>query len=178
VHLGCEIAGSREQSLDALELAVLRGLMSPKDDADVPRARPAYPQRLETPPRPARPPTPKPANDRAPITEAQPPNLRLPSPPDMAEFCRAVIDAARPVSEGWPGNRKAFISLVWKAIRNTRPDWGLSEIAFKGMLAEAHRSGQVELATADLKDGRDLKSLEDSKILYKNTVWHFVRVQD
>lgn len=178
VHLGCEIAGSREQSLDALELAVLRGLMSPKDDADVPRAQPAYPQRLETPPRPARPPTPKPANDRAPITEAQPPKLRLPSPPDMAEFCRAVIDAARPVSEGWPGNRKAFISLVWKAIRNTRPDWGLSEIAFKGMLAEAHRSGQVELATADLKDGRDLKSLEDSKILYKNTVWHFVRVQD
>ena len=27
-------------------------------------------------------------------------------------------------------------------------------------------------------DGRDLKSLEDSKILYKNTVWHFVRVED
>ena len=93
-------------------------------------------------------------------------------------FVDAVIDAARPVAEGWPGNRKAFISLVWKAIRNARPDWGLSEIAFKGMLAEAHRSGQIELATADLKDGRDLKSLEDSKILYKNTVWHFVRVQD
>ena len=79
----------------------------------------------------------------------------------MAEFCSAVIDAARPVAEGWPGNRKAFISLVWKAIRNARPDWGLSEIAFKGMLAEAHRSGRVELATADLKDGRDLKSLEE-----------------
>ena len=178
VHLACEIAGSREQSLDALELAVLRGLMSPKDDADAPPAQPQRPQRLETPARIARSPTPKPANDRAPISEIAPPSLRLPSPPDMPEFCRAVIDAARPVSEGWPGNRKAFISLVWKAIRNTRPDWGLSEIAFKGMLAEAHRSGQVELATADLKDGRDLKSLEDSKILYKNTVWHFVRVQD
>jgi hypothetical protein len=96
----------------------------------------------------------------------------------MTEFCHAVVEAARPVAEGWPGNRKAFISLVWKAIRNARPDWGLSEIAFKGMLAEAHRSGRLELATADLKDGRDLKSLEDSKILYKNTVWHFVRVQD
>jgi len=175
VHLACEIAGSREQSLEALELAVLRGLLSPKDDADAPRTQP---QRLETAPRPTRQPTPKPANDRTPISEIAPPSLRLPSPPDMPEFCRAVIDAARPVSEGWPGNRKAFISLVWKAIRNTRPDWGLSEIAFKGMLAEAHRSGQVELATADLKDGRDLKLLEDSKILYKNTVWHFVRVQD
>ena len=179
----------REQVIDDVVLSAigsagqrcsaLRILFAPKDTADVPpRAQLAHPQRLETPPHPARAPTPKPANDRAPIAEAAPPKLRLPSPPDMAEFCRAVIDAARPVSEGWPGNRKAFISLVWKAIRNTRPDWGLSEIAFKGMLAEAHRSGQVELATADLKDGRDLKSLEDSKILYKNTVWHFVRVQD
>jgi hypothetical protein len=46
------------------------------------------------------------------------------------------------------------------------------------MLAEAHRSGQLVLATADLKDKSALKELEDSKILYKNTVWHFVRVED
>jgi len=180
LHLACEVAGSRDHSLDALELAVLRGLAIPKETDEVPsppaqrapRSEPAQ----RTLPLPA--PAPKPANDRLPISEIAQPRLRAPSPPDMAEFCRAVIDAARPVSEGWPGNRKAFISLVWKAIRNARPDWGLSEIAFKGMLAEAHRSGRIELATADLKDGRDLQSLEDSKILYKNTVWHFVRVQD
>jgi len=180
LHLACEVAGSRDHSLDALELAVLRGLAIPKEADEAPsqptqrapRSEPA--QRTLPLPSPA----PKPANDRLPISEIAPPRLRAPSPPDMAEFCRAVIDAARPVSEGWPGNRKAFISLVWKAIRNARPDWGLSEIAFKGMLAEAHRSGRIELATADLKDGRDLQSLEDSKILYKNTVWHFVRVQD
>jgi len=180
LHLACEVAGSRDHSLDALELAVLRGLAIPKETDEAPspptqrapRSEPA--QRTLPLPSPA----PKPANDRLPISEIAPPRLRAPSPPDMAEFCRAVIDAARPVSEGWPGNRKAFISLVWKAIRNARPDWGLSEIAFKGMLAEAHRSGRIELATADLKDGRDLQSLEDSKILYKNTVWHFVRVQD
>ncbi len=112
VHLACEIAGSREQSLEGLELAVLRGLMSPKDDADTPSAQSARPQRAEASPRPIRPPTPKPANDRAPISEIAPLAPRSPSPPDMPEFCRAVIDAARPVSEGWPGNRKAFISLV------------------------------------------------------------------
>ena len=115
------------------------------------------------------------------VRRSRVPRLRPFAPqrhPTWQNSVSAVIDAARPVAEGWPGNRKAFISLVWKAIRNARPDWGLSEIAFKGMLAEAHRSGQVELASADLKDGRDLKSLEDSKILYKNTVWHFVRVQD
>jgi hypothetical protein len=178
VHLACEIAGSRDHSLDALELAVLRGLMIPKETDEAPERMPSRQTRSETAQRSSRQPTPKPANDRAPIAEVAPSSTHTPSPPDMPEFCRAVIDAARPVSEGWPGNRKAFISLVWKAIRNARPDWGLSEIAFTGMLAEAHRSGQVELATADLKDGRDLKSLEDSKILYKNTVWHFVRVQD
>jgi hypothetical protein len=174
VQLACEIAGAREPALAALELALLRALMVPKAEsgARTPLARP-QPQR-----RPARTPTPKPANDRAPLEDSQPSAPRVVSPPDMPEFCHSVVEAARPVAEGWPGNRKAFISLVWKAIRNARPDWGLSEIAFKGMLAEAHRSGQLELATADLKDGRDLKSLEDSKILYKNTVWHFVRVED
>jgi hypothetical protein len=172
IQLACEIVGAREPTLAALELALLRRLMVPKD-ASAFSPTSARPQR-----RPPRTPPPKPANDRLPLEESQPPPPRVVSPPDMPEFCHAVIDAARPVAEGWPGNRKAFISLVWKAIRNARPDWGLSEIAFKGMLAEAHRSGKLELATADLKDGRDLKSLEDSKILYKNTVWHFVRVQD
>ena len=178
VHLACEIAGTRDTSLEALELAVLRALMTPKDDGAATQPPQVRSPRGESGPRPSRVPAPRPANDRTPISETALLDLRTPSPPDMPEFCRAVIDAARPVSEGWPGNRKAFISLVWKAIRNTRPDWGLSEIAFKGMLAEAHRSGQIELATADLKDGRDLKSLEDSKILYKNTVWNFVRVLD
>ncbi len=98
--------------------------------------------------------------------------------PGMSEFASAVIDAARPISEGWPGNRKAFISRVWQTIRVARREWELTEIAFKSMLAEAHRSGQLVLATADLKDKSSLRDLEDSKILYKNTVWHFVRVED
>ncbi|MFA5955000.1 hypothetical protein [Hyphomicrobium sp.] len=177
IQLACEVTGAREGTAPALELAILRGLLVPKDESA--RTQPSRPQRAAPPKRVPRAPTPKPANDRLPLDETQPRTLpQVVSPPDMPEFCQAVVEAARPVAEGWPGNQKAFISLVWKAIRNARPDWGLSEIAFKGMLAEAHRSGRLELATADLKDGRDLKSLEDSKILYKNTVWHFVRVQD
>jgi hypothetical protein len=173
VALACEIASAREHSAEALELAVLRQALRPKE-AISPMALMPVPSQ---PPRRTGTTSPRPANDRAPLSGLIPPAVP-PSPPDMTEFCQAVIDTARPVAEGWPGNRKAFISLVWKAIRHARPDWGLSEIAFKGMLAEAHRTGRIELATADLKDGRDLKSLEDSKILYKNTVWHFVRVQD
>ena len=52
------------------------------------------------------------------------------------------------------------------------------EQEFKCMLAEAHRSGAVILANADLKDKKNIKELESSAILYKNTVWHFVRVED
>lgn len=178
VQLASEIAGAREQSFEALELAVLRRLTSAKPAHDGAHIQPARAKRSEPAHHQSRTPTPKAANDRAPLADSMPPATRSLAPPDIMEFCSAVVDAARPVAEGWPGNRKAFISLVWKAIRNARPDWGLSEIAFKGMLAEAHRSGRIELASADLKDGRDLKSLEESKILYKNTVWHFVRVQD
>jgi hypothetical protein len=170
--LAAEIAGAPDTSLDGLTLAVLRSLTQA---ALTGTAIATLEQRLPKP-------SPTADNDASPLpppaANAAPPQMRPAVRPDMSEFASAVVSAARPVSEGWPGNRKAFISLVWNAIRNTRPEWELSEIAFKGMLAEAHRIGLVVLAGADLKDKCDLKELEDSKILYKNTVWHFVRVED
>jgi hypothetical protein len=166
--LAAEILAAPDQTLDGLKLAVLRRLTTTPAGAPPP----VLEGKVAQPPRPIA------DNDSAALATplARPP--RVTARPDMAEFCEAVVSAARPVSEGWPGNRKAFISLVWKAIRNTRPEWELSEIVFKSMLAEAHRSGTLVLAGADLKDKCDLKELEDSKILYKNTVWHFVRVED
>jgi hypothetical protein len=101
-----------------------------------------------------------------------------PQRPGLAQFSAGVLTAARSHAEGWPGSRKAFISQVWEAIRTSHPEWGLSEIEFKDMLAGAHRAGQLVLASADLKNKRDIKEFEDSAILYKNTVWHFVRVED
>lgn len=166
--LAAEIAGAPDQSLDGLALALLRRLTAPRDTE----------QLAKTSDRQALRPSPSPDNDQAPLATTPITTVRTPVRPDMTEFASAVVSAARPVSEGWPGNHKAFISLVWKAIRSTRPEWELSEIAFKSMLAEAHRSGHLVLAGADLKDKCDLKALEDSKILYKNTVWHFVRVED
>jgi hypothetical protein len=98
--------------------------------------------------------------------------------PGLAQFSAGVLNAARSHAEGWPGNRKAFISLVWNAIRKSHPEWGLSEFEFKDMLAGAHRAGQLVLTGADLKNKQNIKDLEASAILYKNTVWHFVRVED
>ena len=171
--LAAEVFSASSDGLDSLRLALLRALTA---DAA------AHGTRLKLPTADSFGPKlrgPQPANDFAPLEAPFAAVPRAPaSPPDMQEFAGAVLDAARPVSQGWPGNRKAFISLVWQAIRNARPEWELTEIAFKSMLAEAHRSGGVVLASADLKDKSSLKEIEDSKILYKNTVWHFVRVED
>ncbi len=109
---------------------------------------------------------------------AQPVSTEAGQRPGLAQFSAGVLSAARNHAEGWPGSRKAFISQVWKAIRTSHPEWGLSEIEFKDMLAGAHRAGQLVLTGADLKNKQNIKDLEDSAILYKNTVWHFVRVEE
>ena len=37
-------------------------------------------------------------------------------------------------------------------------------------------AGEVLLANADLKDKSNLRDLQDSALIYKNAVFHFVRV--
>lgn len=98
--------------------------------------------------------------------------------PDLKGFIKHVQAAAARRAEGWPGNRKAFISHVWQEIKSVHASWALSEIEFKGMLAEAHRTGGLVLANADLKDKKHIQEFENSAIQYKNTVWHFVRVDE
>lgn len=114
------------------------------------------------------------ANDRGEANARPLPAAR----PDLPGFIRHVQLAANRRAEGWPGNRKAFISHVWQEIKSTHPAWALSEIEFKGMLAEAHRTGGLVLANADLKDKKNIQEFENSAIQYKNTVWHFVRVEE
>ncbi len=98
--------------------------------------------------------------------------------PDLPGFISSVQLLAGARAQGWPGNRKAFISHVWQAIQAAHPAWALTEIEFKGMLAEAHRTGGIVLASADLKDKNQMKEFELSAIQYKNTTWHFVRVEE
>jgi hypothetical protein len=122
--------------------------------------------------------------DQKPIAEAPQPPMAIAvqpaaaSRPDLPGFAREVQGAARTRAEGWPGNRKAFICHVWQSIAGKHPGWGLSEIEFKAMLAEAHRTGHLMLASADLKGKHQMKEFQASAIAYKNMVWHFVRVED
>jgi hypothetical protein len=158
-------AGVARFDADALRLSVLRKLASV--DA------PISPQPIA-----------KPALRAVRESETPPPNILTPQPeetpqrPGLAQFSAGVLTAARIRAEGWPGARKAFISRVWDAIRTSHPEWGLSEIDFKDMLTGAHRAGQLVLTGADLKNKQNIKEFEDSAILYKNTVWHYVRVED
>lgn len=123
---------------------------------DEPAARPANPVRLVMPE------TAAPAATR----------------PARETFAAAVKTAAAECAEGWPGNRKAFVSRVWGLFRERHADWSIGEIEFKSMLAEAHRLGLVLLANADLRDRRTLADIEASAVSYKNTVWHYVRVEE
>ena len=107
-----------------------------------------------------------------------PPPAPVDRRPDPATFARAVQAAAKLKAEGWPGNRKAFVSRVWSVVQERHPEWGIGVIEFKGMLAEVHRIGLLGLANADLKDRRTLAEVEASAVSYKNTVWHYVRVDD
>ena len=94
----------------------------------------------------------------------------------MPRFASEVRRCAAGEAQGWSGDRMAYISRVWRSLRQQRPDWGLSEIEFKGLLAEAHRLGQLALANADLKDASDIKDVQDSALSYKNAEFHFIRV--
>jgi len=175
-ELAAEHVGARDATLEGLRAGLLRGLgtrvlEAAASDAAAEAGRPAaMPARVTAPPAALKPA----ANDPEPVPPAPPRAAR----PDLAEFARAVKEAAAARAEGWAGSRKAFISHVWDAIRTGQPSWQVSEIEFKCMLAEAHRAGAVVLANADLKDRRSMKDLESSAVPYKNTVWHFVRVED
>ena len=106
-----------------------------------------------------------------------PPSQPAPAGPlALPAFATEVRRLAAGEAQGWSGDRKAYISRVWRTVREQRPEWGLSEIEFKCMLAEAHRSGQIALANADLKDGSNIKDVQESAVIYRNAVFHFIRV--
>jgi hypothetical protein len=157
--LAAEQVGAAQADLGALRLALLRRYLT-SEERPAPRPRPASAPVTVIRPRPVE------------IAPAPPQPVR----PDLTGFALDVRRHAAGCAEGWPGNRKAYISHVWHVMREKRPEWGLTEIEFKCMLAEAHRAGNLALANADLKEGSNIKVLQDSAVTYKNAVFHFVRV--
>lgn len=176
--LAAEHLGTATAEADALRTALLRRYFLDRVETETAlrkrTAAPAPPAAATQPAPPAPPQKSVIANDRGHAGERPLPSQR----PDLPGFIKHVQAAAARRAEGWPGNRKAFISHVWQEIKSTQQAWALSEIEFKGMLAEAHRTGGLVLANADLKDKKHIQEFENSAIQYKNTVWHFVRVEE
>ncbi len=170
--LAAEAVGSPQTDGEALRAAVLRRFVAEiSQPAPSPKTAPA-PKNTIAVAVLAPAPHMAPRKVEAPIRPAA--ALR----PDLAGFAKAVQAVAGHKAEGWPGNRKAYISDVWAALSAGHAEWGLTEIEFKSMLAEAHRTGHVVLANADLKDRRSLPKVQQSALVFKNTALHFVRVED
>ncbi|MGE8943795.1 hypothetical protein ACO2I3_17965 [Leptospira interrogans] len=167
--LAAEQVGAFQIDADALRTAIIRASVTRSLSGDQPQTTP-QPIAVVRSSAPELAPAPRPEPEL-------PPRPAAATRPDLAGFANVVQSAASARAEGWPGNRKAFISHVWSVVQEKHPEWGLTDIEFKAMLAEAHRTGHVVLANADLKDKKSMKDLQDSAVAYKNTVWHFVRVE-
>lgn len=166
--LAAEALGVTSSTLPALRLTLLRRFVA--GDLEWPLAAP---KAQEAPTKP-----PPPLSAPAVVQQLRP----TPAPvgrPGPETFARVVKDLARPLATGgWSGSRKVYISQVWAAVAERYAGWGLSEIEFKAMLTEAHRTGLVVLGTSDLREKRDLDEIQASATVFKNTVWHFVRIED
>ncbi len=165
-QLAADAAGAPQTEPEALRLALLRRLVTSHVEAFV-AAKPA-PRAVATPAALVT----TAANDAVPASKGPTPR------PGLDDFAGAVRRAAALRAQGWAGNRRAFISHVWDAIRSENEIWGLSEIEFKCMLTEAHRRGAVQLANADLRNKDLRQEIERSATPDRNTVWHYVRIED
>ncbi|MDX2201762.1 MAG: hypothetical protein NW223_03360 [Hyphomicrobiaceae bacterium] len=179
--LAAEQAGAVQTDMGALQQAIVRRFLDGSVDVLASAAVSQAGKRRQKPPRKRAGRDERPAAASvvaappAAATQAAAPII-VGERPDLAGFGRTVRLLAEKDAQGWSGNRKAYISHIWRRLRQEQPGWGLSEIEFKCMLAEAHRAGHVALANADLKDASSLKDVQESAVVYKNAVFHFVRV--
>ena len=182
--LAAESVGAPRPTIDAIRFAVLRGHVGRLIDGEKPVTSGPAPRRREVPEAQegsgfqAR----LDAAAGAAVSKAAGLGASVRPPaatrPDLKGFVEEVYRSAEAHAEGWSGNRKAFICHVWRDIAARFPEWGLSEVEFKSMLTEAHRTGHLVLVNADLRDKRNMAELQASAISYKNTVWHYVRLRD
>lgn len=181
--LAAEQVGAKTQDAAALRAAVLKlwlagGSLSPALPRPVVKVEPAPSAAIARPVEKLSPgPAPKPAAPSA-AEIAAVTRPAAASRPDLAGFVREVQRAATEKAQGWPGNRKAYVVHVFEVLSGRHPEWGLTEIEFKAMLAEAHRTGHLALSTSDLRDKTQVREIAASAITYKNTVWHLVRVAE
>jgi hypothetical protein len=89
-------------------------------------------------------------------------------------FAADVLAAAGQAQDGWFGDRKVFVSAVWRELRN-HPRWSaLTLDDCKQRLVAAHRAGALVLARADLVAAMDPELVGASEITTDGASFHFV----
>jgi hypothetical protein len=89
-------------------------------------------------------------------------------------FASDVLRAAGSTHDGWFGERKVFVSAVWRQLRRN-PSWSaLTLPAFKERLVAAHRAGELTLARADLVAAMDPELVAASEITADGASFHFL----
>ncbi|MEL6872181.1 MAG: hypothetical protein AAFO62_05175, partial [Pseudomonadota bacterium] len=170
--LAAEAVHAAQADVGTLRLTILRAYFSRAAGPT------ASEQPVTAPPRMAARTAKPPADGKAPHANAtaNPAKATTTGRPDLEAFATAVLAAGEARAQGWPGNRKVLIGHLWEEVAAHHADWGLCDVEFQNMLVEAHRTGHLVLANADLKSKSDLADFERSAITYKNTVWHFIRL--
>ena len=163
--LAAEACGAPRPDLASLRTAILKNAVTQS------LRRTEAPQSVVTPV------TQAPHVDVPAIDPDTKPKTAIVNRPDMPGFSTVVRGIAERSGDGWPGNKKAFISSVWREIQSKHPEWGLSEVEFKAMLVEAHCTGHLVLANADLKPKSSADEILASAVSHKNTVWHYIRAE-
>ena len=72
------------------------------------------------------------------------------------------------------GDRKVFISSVWRALRATPPWSQLDLDEFKARLVSAHHHRELELARADFVSAMDPALVAASETATDGTTFHFI----
>ncbi len=142
------------------------GATPPPAPAPVPPARS---------PEPAAPPPAPPAPTAGPARAATLGAGAIAPPPfDLAQFARLVRNTAATSREGRFGDRKVFISALWRQLRD-HPICARMDLAlFKAHLVDANRADLLALHRADLVAAMDPAEVEASQTHYGTATFHFV----
>lgn len=152
--------------LSGAELGAGAAVPEPVRDAAPASPQTPAPERSATVAPPVGGPTSAPASPRA--AEPGAPTGDAPSLVD------AVRDAADRARDGVFGDRKVFISSVWRALR-TLPSWSELDLdEFKARLVLAHRRRELVLARADLVAAMDPALVAASETRTDGATFHFI----
>jgi hypothetical protein len=118
--------------------------------------------------------SPSPAPAPAPVRRARP------DPAALAAIVRSVMPTIRAETDpdgrwrGRFGDRKVFISAIWRVLANDPRMGGMAFPEFKHELTKAHRARQLVLARADLVAAMNPNEVAESETYDDIATYHFV----